>query len=121
LTGLPDYQLIVWKRRARRLASGKYFFKDTTFEVVDQVSTARLAYADIRAAIDLWSSKIDSRCEKLAYHLRKTRPKGEVLAREEKLAGDTIPGGQAPSPALEADQRRLTAPEGGSRSYVAPR
>jgi len=90
LTGLPDYQLIVWKRRARRLASGKYFFKDTTFEVVDQVPTARLAYADIRAAIALWSSKIDSRCEKLAYHLRKTRPKGEVLAREEKLAGDTI-------------------------------
>jgi hypothetical protein len=90
LAGLPGYQLIVWKRRAKILRSGKPFFKDTTFQVVDQVPTAHLAHADIRAAIDSWSSKIDPSCEKLAYHLRKTWPKDEVLAREEKLAGDTM-------------------------------
>jgi hypothetical protein len=89
LRQLRKHELIVWKRRAMKSASGRPFWMHETSSILDRVSAAQLAKQDHRQSrLERWQDQLEPGWEILAYHVRRTWSAEEAVQLGESLASE---------------------------------
>jgi hypothetical protein len=82
----PDLDLVVYQRRAKRDHKGAPFWMHATAEIPVTFTAQHLRAGEFAPWLAQWRSGADLVWTRLAYHLRHTWPRDEVLERGESLA-----------------------------------
>lgn len=84
----PDLELVIYKRRPVTDHKGEPYWMRETLKEVRRFSPADIRSGDFAPWVKKWTARADLKWARLAYHLRRTWPREEVLARGEDLAGE---------------------------------
>ena len=107
---MPGFELVVWRRRAIAAQSGKPYWMHNTYMELERIPMPPPDDLDARLASH--RSACEPGWELLAYHLRRSWPRDEVLASGDDLAGEAASALRAAIPLLQAInwQQRLPLP-----------
>jgi hypothetical protein len=93
---LDGYELVAWARRAVRSKAGNPYWQLTTQEELERVGLDNMSPSELARQLGMIHHQLEPRWEKLAFHLRRSFPRDQVIAAAEEIV-----------PLLAVEVRRL--------------
>lgn len=88
LEALNDYRLVLWRRTAHRDHKGAPYWQLSTQTEIERIDLSAADGADVADRIAACHARLDSTWDKLAFHLRRSWDRDEVVQKGEAI----IPG-----------------------------